>query len=62
MWWLLKKFWNTDIIGKIYMLIILFIVIVTIVTIVVRNNKLKNGEYDYLFKDERQQENVVVKK
>lgn len=44
------------------MLIILFIVIVTIVTIVVRNNKLKNGEYDYLFKDEQQQENVVVKK
>ena len=62
MWWLLNKFWNTDIIGKIYMLIILFIVIVTIVTIVVRNHKLKNGEYDYLFKDEQQQENVVVKK
>ena len=45
-----------------YMLIILFIVIVTIVTIVVRHNKLKNGEYDYLFKEEQQQENVVVQK
>ena len=44
------------------MLIILFIVIVTIVTIVVRNNKLKIGEYDSLFKEEQQQENVVVQK
>jgi hypothetical protein len=39
--WLLKKFLHTDIIGKIYILIILFIVIVTIITVVVRTNKAK---------------------
>lgn len=39
--WLLKKFLHTDIIGKIYILIILFIVVVTIITAVVRTNKAK---------------------
>ncbi len=33
---LFKKFWNTDIIGKIYILIILFIVIVATITVITR--------------------------
>lgn len=33
---LLKKFWNTDIIGKIYILIILFIVVVATITVITR--------------------------
>ena len=46
MLWLLKKFWNTDIIGKIYILFILFIVVVAIITNVVRYQKAIRGEYD----------------
>ena len=38
---LFKKFWETDIIGKIYILIILFIVIVTTITVITR---YKNAE------------------
>ena len=34
--WLWKKFWNTDIIGKIYILIILFIVIVATIAVITR--------------------------
>lgn len=34
--WLWKKFWNTDIIGKIYILIILFIVVVATITLITR--------------------------
>lgn len=34
--WLWKKFWNTDIIGKIYILIILFIIVVATITVVTR--------------------------
>lgn len=34
--WLWKKFWNTDIIGKIYILIILFIVVVATTTVITR--------------------------
>ena len=33
---LFKKFWNTDIIGKIYILMILFIVIVATITVITR--------------------------
>lgn len=33
---LFKKFWNTDIIGKIYILIILFIIIVATITVITR--------------------------
>lgn len=36
--WLWKKFWNTDIVGKTYILIILFIVIVATITIITRYN------------------------
>lgn len=39
--WLWRKFWSTDIIGKIYILILLFIIIVATVTVVVRYNKSK---------------------
>ena len=39
--WLWRKFWSTDIIGKIYILILLFIIIVATVTVVVRYNKAK---------------------
>lgn len=42
--WLLKKFFETDIIGKIYILIILFIVVVATMTVVTRNNKAKMQE------------------
>lgn len=40
--WLWKKFKNTDIIGKIYILILLFIVIVATITIVTRYNRAKS--------------------
>lgn len=39
--WLWRKFWSTDIIGKIYILILLFIIIVATVTVVARYNKAK---------------------
>lgn len=39
--WLWKKFCSTDIIGKLYILILLFIIIVATVTVVVRYNKAK---------------------
>lgn len=39
--WVLKKFFETDIIGKIYILMFLFIVVVATMTVVTRNNKAK---------------------
>lgn len=42
--WLWKKFWNTDIIGKIYILMILFIVIVASLTIIVRNKNTNTNQ------------------
>lgn len=42
--WLLKKFFETDIIGKIYILMILFIVVVATMSVVTRNNKAKMQE------------------
>lgn len=39
--WLWKKFWNTDIIGKIYILIILFIIIVATITVITRYKNAK---------------------
>lgn len=42
--WLWKKFWNTDIIGKIYILIILFIVIVATITIITRYNNANTNQ------------------
>lgn len=40
--WIWRKFWSTDIIGKIYILILLFIVIVATITIVTRYNRAKS--------------------
>lgn len=40
--WLWKKFCSTDIIGKIYILILLFIIIVATITVVTRYNKAKS--------------------
>ena len=42
--WLWKKFWNTDIIGKIYILIILFIIVVATITVITRNEKARVKE------------------
>ena len=44
MLWLLRKFWEIDIIGKIYILIILFIIIVATITNITRWNKAKELE------------------
>ena len=41
MLWLLRKFWEIDIIGKIYILIILFIIIVATITDIIRYEKAK---------------------
>ena len=42
--WLWKKFWNTDIIGKIYILMILFIIVVATITIINRNEMARVKE------------------
>ena len=42
--WLWKKFWNTDIVGKTYILIILFIVIVATITIITRYNNANTNQ------------------
>ncbi|MDO5555623.1 MAG: hypothetical protein Q4G09_02915 [Clostridia bacterium] len=42
--WLWKKFWNTDIIGKIYILIILFIFVVATITVITRYSNKKEIE------------------
>lgn len=52
--WLWKKFWNTDIIGKIYILIILFIVIVATITVITR---YKNANTNQVINDQ-QNENI----
>ena len=53
--WLWNKFWNTDIIGKIYILIILFIVIVSTMTVVTR---YKNGSTNQVI-NKRQNEIII---
>ena len=53
--WLWKKFWNTDIIGKIYILMFLFIVIIATSTIITRyKNKITNQVVN-------KQQNVITK-
>lgn len=42
--WLWRKFWNTDIIGKIYILIILFIVVVATITVITRYKNAYNQQ------------------
>ena len=54
--WLLRKFLDIDIIGKIYILIILFIIIVAIITNVVRYQKATKDEYS---NENITQENVI---
>lgn len=66
--WLWKKFWNTDIVGKTYILIILFIVIVATITIITRynnanTNQVLNEQQNEVIQDavhsEQIQENVT---
>lgn len=52
--WLWKKFWNTDIIGKIYILIILFIIIVATITVITR---YKNASTNQI---ENEQKNEII--
>ena len=52
--WLWKKFWNTDIIGKTYILIILFIVIVATITVITR---YKNDDTNQVINE---QQNEVI--
>lgn len=53
--WLWNKFWNTDIIGKIYILIILFIVIVSTMTVITR---YMNGSTNQVI-NKRQNEIII---
>lgn len=63
--WLWKKFWNTDIIGKIYILIILFIVVVATITVITRyknasTNQIENKQKnDIIGEDIRFESNVI---
>ena len=53
--WLWRKFWNTDIIGKTYILIILFIVVVATITVITR---YKNASTNQIV---NQQQNKIIK-
>lgn len=55
--WLWKKFWNIDIIGKIYILIILFILIVATITITTRYN---NTSTNQVVNDQRNEINESI--
>lgn len=44
--WLWKKFWNTDIIGKIYFLIVLFIVVVATITVITRYKNASTNQIE----------------
>lgn len=55
---LFKKFWNTNIIGKIYILIILFIVIVATITVITRYKNALTQEVTNLQKNEIIEQNV----
>ena len=55
--WLWKKFWNTDIIGKIYILIILYILIVATITITTRYN---NTSTNQVVNDQRNEINESI--
>ncbi|MGN1310155.1 MAG: hypothetical protein ACI4VP_00325 [Clostridia bacterium] len=63
--WLWKKFWNTDIIGKIYILIILFIVVVATITVITRyknasTNQIENKQKNEIIgEDIRFESNVI---
>lgn len=53
--WLWKKFWNTDIIGKTYILIILFIVVVATITVITRYKNASTNQFV------NQQQNEIIK-
>ena len=63
--WLWKKFWNTDIIGKIYILIILFIVVVATITVITRyknasTNQIENEQKNEIIGEEITFESNVI--
>lgn len=63
--WLWKKFWNTDIIGKIYILIILFIIVVATITVITRyknasTNQIENEQKNEIIGEEITFESNVI--
>ncbi|MGN1298330.1 MAG: hypothetical protein ACI4VH_08010, partial [Clostridia bacterium] len=63
--WLWKRFWNTDIIGKIYILIILFIVVVATITVITRyknasTNQIENEQKKEIIGEEITFESNVI--
>lgn len=60
--WLWKKFWNTDIIGKIYILIILFIVVVATITVITRYKNADSLQTSNASTNEIIKENMVESK
>lgn len=55
--WLWKKFWHTDIIGKIYILVILFIIVVATITVITR---YKNASTNQNVNEQNNQVNEVI--
>lgn len=55
--WLWKKFWHTDIIGKIYILVILFIVVVATITVITR---YKNANISQTMNEQNNQVNKII--
>lgn len=63
--WSWKKFWNTDIIGKIYILIILFIIVVATITVITRyrnasTNQIENEQKNEIIGEEITFESKVI--
>ena len=63
--WLWKKFWNTDVIGKVYILIILFIMIVATITVITRyknasTNQVVNDEKNEIIQEEDVSEQNII--
>lgn len=60
--WLWKKFWNTDIVGKIYILMFLFIVVVATLTIITRTkNDITNQVVNRQKSEIINEENLIQK-
>lgn len=63
--WLWKKFWNTDIIGKTYILIILFIVIVATITVITRyknddtNQVINEQQNEFIQEVDVSEQNII---
>lgn len=60
--WLWKKFWNTDIIGKTYIFIILFIVVVATITVITRYKNADSLQTSNTSTNEIIKENMVESK